>query len=398
MALAFAAVAAYRTLAPRVEVPPPAAPTRRTVAVLPFKNLSGQADVNWLATAVSEMLASELAAGQKLRAIPGEDVSRMRVELQLPATDALARDTLARIHANLGADLVVSGTYLAAGGPELRLDVRVQDARAGETVATIVETGTRGELAGLISRAGRQLRHGLGLGELTPTEMGALRASYPVDAETARLYAAGLARLRAFDAITGRDLLERAVAADPKYSLAHAALAEALSRSATKIRPRGGASGLRGVGAAAGERLLVEARCREMARDWAQAAEITRPVGLFPTIWSITYAWPRPERGRALADAAAAGWSQGVGGAGRGRSQDRPRRSRARAVHRGLPAAAGGRRESGGAGHHDRRPVAGGASTSSPGVCRGTAGARAGGQRGGQRGEGHLRCAGRQRG
>jgi hypothetical protein len=47
--------------------------------------------------------------------------------------------------------------------------------------------------------------------------MGALRASYPVDAETARLYAAGLARLRGFDALAGRDLLEKAVAADPKY-------------------------------------------------------------------------------------------------------------------------------------------------------------------------------------
>jgi tetratricopeptide (TPR) repeat protein len=266
-------------------VAPPAAPARRTVAVLPFKNLSGQSDVNWLATAVSEMLASELAAGQKLRAIPGEDVARMRVELQLPATDALARDTLARIHANLGTDLVVSGTYLAAGGPDLRLDVRVQDARAGETVATIVETGTRGELAGLISRTGRQLRHGLGLGELTPTEMGALRASYPVDAETARLYAAGLARLRGFDALAGRDLLEKAVAADPKYSLAHAALAEALFRLGYEDTAREearlafeGSDGL-----PREERLLVEARYREIARDWARAAAIHRTLsGLFP--------------------------------------------------------------------------------------------------------------------
>jgi hypothetical protein len=231
------------------------------------------------------MLASELAAGQKLRAIPGEDVARMRVELQLPATDALARDTLARIHANLGTDLVVSGTYLAAGGPDLRLDVRVQDARAGETVATIVETGTRGELAGLISRAGRQLRHGLGLGELTPTEMGALRASYPVDAETARLYAAGLARLRGFDALAGRDLLEKAVAADPKYSLAHAALAEALSRLGYEDTAREearlafeGSDGL-----PREERLLVEARYRgDRARLGPGRGDPPDLSGLFP--------------------------------------------------------------------------------------------------------------------
>jgi TolB-like protein/Tfp pilus assembly protein PilF len=284
-AIALAAVVAYRSTAPRVEAPPPAAPARRTVAVLPFKNLTGQADVNWLATAVSEMLAGELAAGQKLRAIPGEDVARMRLELQLPAADALARDTLARIHANLGTDLVVSGSYLATDGPALRLDVRVQDARAGETVATIVETGTRGELAGLISGAGRHLRQGLGLGELTPTETSALRASYPVDAETTRLYAAGLARLRSFDARSGRELLEKAVAADPKYALAHAALAEALSRLGYEDTAREEArlAFEGGEGLPREERLLVEARYREIARDWARAAEIHRTLaGLFP--------------------------------------------------------------------------------------------------------------------
>jgi TolB-like protein/Tfp pilus assembly protein PilF len=282
--LALAAVAVYRVaVGPRVEAPSPA-PARRTFAVLPFKNLSGQSEMNWVATAVSEMLTSELAAGQRLRAIPGEDVARMRVELQVPETDALARDTLAKIQANLGADLVVSGSYLA-GGPELRLDVSVQNARAGETVATIVETGTREELPALVSRAGTQLRQSLGVGELTDAQIGALRASRPVSAEAARLYAAGLARLRAFDTLAGRDLLEKAVAAEPKYPLAHAALAEALSRLGYEETAREEArlAFEQGEGLPREDRLLVEARYREIAREWAKAAEIHRTLlSLFP--------------------------------------------------------------------------------------------------------------------
>jgi TolB-like protein len=38
---------------------------RRSVAVLGFKNLSGTADEAWLSTALSEMLTTELAAGDQ---------------------------------------------------------------------------------------------------------------------------------------------------------------------------------------------------------------------------------------------------------------------------------------------------------------------------------------------
>ena len=68
--------------------PAPVAASRRSVAVLGFKNLSGNAEKAWLSTALSEMLAAELAAGAKLRTVPGENVSRMKADLGLPDADA----------------------------------------------------------------------------------------------------------------------------------------------------------------------------------------------------------------------------------------------------------------------------------------------------------------------
>jgi serine/threonine protein kinase/tetratricopeptide (TPR) repeat protein len=283
--LALAAAAGYRAFAPPSPEQPTATAPRRTFAILPFKNLSGQSDTNWLATALSEMLTSELAAGQKLRAISGEDVARMRVELQVPETDALARDTLAKIQANLGTDLIVLGSYLATGPADLRLDVRVQDARLGETVTTVVETGVRDELPALVSRAGRRTRQSLGLAGLTAAQAGELRASQPANATAARLYAAGLARLRAFDALGARELLEKAVAADPGYPLAHAALADALSRLGYEETAREEArlAVEQGQDLPPEDRLAVEARYREIAREWPRAVDIHRELsGLFP--------------------------------------------------------------------------------------------------------------------
>jgi DNA-binding winged helix-turn-helix (wHTH) protein len=46
---------------------------RESVAVLGFRNLGERADDAWLATALSEMLCTELAAGEKLRVVSGEE-------------------------------------------------------------------------------------------------------------------------------------------------------------------------------------------------------------------------------------------------------------------------------------------------------------------------------------
>jgi tetratricopeptide (TPR) repeat protein/TolB-like protein/tRNA A-37 threonylcarbamoyl transferase component Bud32 len=212
----------------RVQPTVPAFMARRSVAVLGFKNLSGKSDAGWLSTALSELLTTELAAGEQLRTVPGENVARMKADLSLPDTDSLGQATLSKIHKIIGSDLVVLGSYLEMGD-QLRVDLRVQDATAGETIATVSDTGTETNLFDLVSKTGAELRHDLGIGEVTTADAGAVRASAPSDPEAARLYAEGLKRLRVFDALGARDLLAKAVAAAPNYPMAHAALAETWS-------------------------------------------------------------------------------------------------------------------------------------------------------------------------
>src|SRR6266511_934993 len=193
---------------------------RRSVALLGFKNLSGRPERAWLSVALAEMLSTELAAGENLRTIPGENVARMKIELALADAESLAADTLGRIRTNLGTDLVVLGSYLASGdqgSQKIRLDLRVQDAEKGETVASLTETGTEGDLSELVSRTSGHLREKLGIGALTDAQAKAARAAMPRDPRAAQLYAEGLSRLRHFDALKARDHLEKAVAAEPGF-------------------------------------------------------------------------------------------------------------------------------------------------------------------------------------
>src|SRR5579863_5858543 len=68
---------------------------RRSVAVLGFRNLSGRTDQQWVSTALSDWLTTELSAGEQLRTIPSESVARMKIELSLPDSDSLSKETLA---------------------------------------------------------------------------------------------------------------------------------------------------------------------------------------------------------------------------------------------------------------------------------------------------------------
>jgi eukaryotic-like serine/threonine-protein kinase len=261
---------------------------RQLIAVLGFRNLSGRPETAWLSTALAEMLTTELTDREQIRAVAGETVARMKIELKLIDTDSYANDTLARIRKNLGTDLIVVGSYLTAGqadGRQVRLDVRVQSTQTGETVASVSDTGPDDDLLGLVSRVGNRVRGKLGITELSPGQAGGVRSALPSGTQAIRLYAEGIDRYRLFDAVGARELLQKAVAADPSNVVVRAALAAAWSALGYDAQAVDEAK--RAVDLAASlpreQRLPVEARYRALVGDSSRAIEsYTELRRLFP--------------------------------------------------------------------------------------------------------------------
>jgi tetratricopeptide (TPR) repeat protein len=216
---------------PRLSAPVVAPGQRRTLAVLGFQNLSGQPQRGWLATALVEMLTTELSQSRRLRVVASDEVGRMKAELHLPDAAALAREPLAQIRRNLDTDLVLLGSYTmtTGGSAQLRLDLRVQDTALGQTVAAVAEVGTEEQLFEVVARAGQLLRAQLGGEPAGDGDARAVRAALPANLDAARAYAEGLARLRGHDAVAARDLFLRALSFDGKHAGSHLALAQAWS-------------------------------------------------------------------------------------------------------------------------------------------------------------------------
>ena len=261
---------------------------RPSIAVLALRNSTGKADVAWLSTALSEMLTSEMAAGEQLRAVPGENIARLKLGLPLGDTDSLAPDTLARIRSNLDSDYVVLGSFTdlgPEGGANIHVDLRLQDAKGGAILAAFGETGTEAGLFDLVSRAGARLREALKVGAVPAPQAAGVRAELPSNPEVAKLYADGLAKLRVFDARGARPLLESAISRDPQFPLAHSALGIALSALGYDAKARDEAKKAFDLSAALSreEELVIEGRYRGVANQWDRAQEVYRTLfALFP--------------------------------------------------------------------------------------------------------------------
>jgi len=256
---------------------------RRSVAVLGFRNLPGRSEDNWLSPAFSEMLNTELASGGALRTVPGEDVARVKRELPLTDEDSLAKATLERLRTKSGADIVVLGSYTAlpgSGDRRIRLDIRVQDTVRGEIIAEKSFTGSEGNLFELVTQAGQELRQSLGVGSASAQASLQARAALPSNQAAVRFYTEGQEHLWAFDYVHARDLLAKAVAADPDYPLAHAALADAWDHLGYEWKARAEIERARALSGHLGpeDRLLIDAQYYSTIQDRTRAIDAYRQL------------------------------------------------------------------------------------------------------------------------
>jgi len=263
--------------------PTPAADSRPTISVLGFRNLSSRPDLDWIATALSEMVQTELAPGSAYRLMPVETSERLRRDLALERPGSLSSESLARLRRAAAVDRVVGGSYASTGASAndslLRIDVLVQDARTGETVASVTETGEAPRLFELVASLGSRLR--LALREPDRTPPPETRETLPRDATALRLYSEGLRKLRDSEALSARDLLLDAAAAEPDFPLAHGALGRAYATLGyeEKARLELQQALAKSRGLPRREQLEIESAYRAANKEWDAAIALCRELG-----------------------------------------------------------------------------------------------------------------------
>ena len=261
-----------------------------TIAVMDFTNVAGDAESSWLAAGIAETVTGDLRTLGRLRV-----VDRWRVSEAARRTDG----SLERVAQDLHARLVVVGSY-QRNGPRVRITARVVDVVSGEALADAKVDGPIDAIFALQDQVVEQFARELGVVRPgSPAARSPARETANLDAY--RAFCEGWLRLESLDV---RELphaiaaFERAVAADPQYTLAYTGLASAeLARYETTRSDAEPAAGVlhRAVGHARHavhlDDSLAEAHATlafVLVSDWRTeeaAAAARRAVALEPDNW-----------------------------------------------------------------------------------------------------------------
>ncbi len=202
-------------------VPLETAQAAPVLAVLEFQNITDDRGVDWLGTGLAETLTADLKRLKLMKVI-----SRDRVqEAARRHPPNAGHSHLIELGKELGARWLVLGSYQRAG-ERLRILPRMLEVATGEETATAKIDGRWEEVFALQDRVVADVMAGLEV-KIDSSAMRRIAAPETLHLEAYEQYAQGRQQFHRFGKESlerARQHLERAVALDPSYALAHAAL------------------------------------------------------------------------------------------------------------------------------------------------------------------------------
>ena len=199
------------------------------LAVTEFRNISANAEDDWLGTGISETVTADLEGFEGVTVVPRGRVSELARTLERQGSDS--RDALwTRVGRELGARWVLTGSFQRAGDA-VRVTAQLLDAATAHTERTIKVDGRMQEIFALQDRLVRDLA-GLLRAVIRPTGAATLETGV-VGAYEA--FSKGVLNLRAesYESLDRAVMLfERAVELDPGYARAHLELGVAYATKA----------------------------------------------------------------------------------------------------------------------------------------------------------------------
>jgi TolB-like protein/predicted Ser/Thr protein kinase len=103
-----------------------------SLAILPFQNASGDAELAWLGSGLAEMLRTDVGQTASLRTVSSDRLHQILKDLRITPDTTLEEVTLRRVAEFANADTVVWGQYLKLG-EQIRIDATVRDFERHET-------------------------------------------------------------------------------------------------------------------------------------------------------------------------------------------------------------------------------------------------------------------------
>ena len=107
---------------------PPSDTGKPTLAVLYFENLSGDPELDWLRSGLTDMLVTDLSQAQSIEVLGTDRLYQILRDMDELESESTSFDVVQELNERTGVDNVIVGSFAKAGN-EIRLSARLQDAR-----------------------------------------------------------------------------------------------------------------------------------------------------------------------------------------------------------------------------------------------------------------------------
>jgi tetratricopeptide (TPR) repeat protein/TolB-like protein/predicted Ser/Thr protein kinase len=226
---------------PTADAAPGAGSAKPSVAVLYFDNTTGDKELEWMRTGITEMVVTDLSQSQDLEVVGTDRLYGILAELRRADDKVLSPDVIREVAERTGVDNVIVGSFVKSGDA-IRINVRLQEAKTGRIVTSErVEGPTASSLFAMVDDLSRRIRSrfeairagvgnapallnapgaagdgGLdrGLGDVTTSSIDAYKS-----------YAEGVNLHERFREAEAATLFEKAIAIDPAFAMAYVKLA-----------------------------------------------------------------------------------------------------------------------------------------------------------------------------
>jgi serine/threonine protein kinase/tetratricopeptide (TPR) repeat protein len=198
-----------------------------SLAILPFRNASGDPSVDWLGSSLAEMLSTDVGQSARLRTISPERLHQVLSDLHITPGTSIDPTMVGRIAEFSNADTMVWGQYAKFGG-QIRIDATLQDLKHDRSVPIKIEGVDEKDIPGAVDRLAASIRNNLAF---SPDVINELKASsfQPSSKSVPALrdFGQGVQLLRDNKNLDAVKMLQAAIQEDPQFALAYSRLAEA---------------------------------------------------------------------------------------------------------------------------------------------------------------------------
>ena len=200
-----------------------------SLAIVPFRNASGDPQLDWLGSSLAELLSTDVGQSAHLHTISSDRLRQVLSDLRVTPGTSIDATMIGRIAEFSNANTLVWGQYERIGG-QIHIDATLQDLKHDRIVPIKIDGVDEKNIPGAVDRLATSLRDNLALSSDVIKELKA-SSFQPTSASAPALrdYNQGVQFLRDGKNLEAIQSLQAATKEDAGFALAYSRLAEANS-------------------------------------------------------------------------------------------------------------------------------------------------------------------------